>query len=154
MSPMKKSFPLLVCASLGVAGFLTGCDTFKARSNEKSEVFDSLPTATQKRLERGKINVGDTQDMVYIALGHPDETREISTADGEQPVWVYKTYWQQYEGTAWVGWHRVIVPAANGRGYVVFHEPVTQDIYRTRVDEVIRVAFSRNMVSAVEQQKR
>ncbi len=151
---MKKIIPLLVVAALGVASFLAGCDTFKNRAEEKSATFDSLSTATQKRLERGKINVGDTQDMVYIALGDPDETRQISNADGEQPVWVYKTYWQQYEGTAWVGWHRVIVPAANGRGYVVFHEPVTQDIYRTRVDEVIRVAFNRNKVSSVEQRKR
>ena len=83
--------------------------------NEKAEVFDSLPTATQKRLQRGRINVGDTQDMVYIALGHPDETREIANADGEQTLWVYKTYWQQYEGTAWLGYRRVIVPARSGR---------------------------------------
>ena len=138
----------------GAAVLFTGCDTFKNRAEEKSATFDALSTATQKRLERGKISIGDTQDMVYIALGDPDETRELSHADGAQPVWVYKTYWQQYEGTAWAGWRRIIVPSATGRGYVVFHEPVTQDIYRTRVDEVIRVAFSRNLVSSVEQKKR
>ncbi len=92
--------------------------------------------------------------MTYIALGHPDENREVSNADGTQLIWIYKTYWPQYEGTAWVGWRRMIVPASNGRGYVVFHEPVTQDLYRTRVDEVIRVAFANGVVSSVEQQKR
>ena len=152
---MKIIIPLLGIAGLAVALCIAGCDTFKTRSTEKSETYDALSTATQKRLERGKINVGDTQDMVYIALGHPDETREMSNADGAQLTWVYKTYWQQYEGTAWVGWHRVVVPAANGRGFVVFHEPISQDLYRTRIDEVIRVGFERGgAVSSVEQLKR
>ena len=151
---MKFLFPLAVGLALGIAALLTGCDTFKHRSEERAATFDSLSTATQKSVERGKINVGDTQDMAYIALGNPDETREVSNADGNQLVWVYKTYWQQYEGTAWVGWRRMIVPTSNGRGYVVFHEPVTQELYRTRVDEVIRVSFNNRVVSSVDQQKR
>ena len=154
ISPMKKSTLSLSLAALAAAFYLTGCDTFKARAEEKSDTYNSLSTGTQKRLERGKINVGDTQDMVYIALGNPEEKRDVSTSDGTQTVWLYKTYWEQYEGTAWVGWHRVIVPAAGGRGYVVFHEPITQDIYRTHLDEVIRVTFANNVVSSVEQQKR
>ena len=153
---MKKILPLvsLPVAALALMVGLAGCNTFEKRAEEKSETFDALSASTQKRLERGKIKVGDTQDMTYIALGHPDETREVSNADGTQLIWIYKTYWQQYEGTAWVGWRRMIVPASNGRGYVVFHEPVTQDLYRTRVDEVIRVAFANGTVSSVEQQKR
>lgn len=151
---MKINLSFFPMAVLAASFLFAGCDTFKSRSNEKSEVFDSLSSATQKRLQRGKINVGDSQDLVYIALGNPDEKREVTSADGNQNVWIYRTYWEQYEGTAWVGWHRVIVPAAGGRGYAVFHEPITQDVYRSRVDEVIRVTFSRGMVSSVEQQKR
>ncbi len=132
---------------------LTGCDTFNSRANEKSEVYQSLPEGTQQRLKKGAINVGDTQDMVYIALGNPEEKRNVTTNDGTQQVWIYRTYWEQYEGTAWLGYHRVIVPA--GRGFVIYHEPVTQDVYRTHVDEVIRVAFDRNgVVSTVEQSNR
>ena len=92
--------------------------------------------------------------MVYLALGNADERRDIMTADGTQTVWVYKSYWQQYEGTAWLGYRRVIVPARNGRGYVIFHEPVTQDVYRTLVDDVIRVTFANGVVQQVEQQRR
>lgn len=151
---MKNLLPSLAIAALATVFSLSGCNTFEKRAEERSATFDSLSPNTQKRLERGKINVGDTQDMVYIALGNPDETRDVSNADGNQRAWVYNTYWQQYEGTAWVGWRRIIVPASNGRGYVVYHEPVTQDLYRTRVDEVIRVSFNNNVVSSVEQQRR
>lgn len=145
----------MVLASLALAAValgLGGCDTFKSRAEEKSETFNSLNPGTQKRLQKGKINLGDTQDMVYIALGDPDEKRDRTEAGGVSTTWIYRTYWQQYEGSAWVGWHRVIVPA--GRSFVVYHEPITQDIYRERVDEVIRVTFTKGVVSAVEQNKR
>ncbi|HWA08554.1 MAG TPA: hypothetical protein VG838_03720 [Opitutaceae bacterium] len=149
---MKKPTILLSLAVLLAAFGVAGCDTFKSRAREKSEVYDSLAPGTQKRLERGKINPGDTEDMVYIALGDPDDKRDRTTADGTASVWIYRTYWQQYEGQAWAGWHRVIVPT--GRGYVIYHEPITEDIYRTHIDEVIRVTFVNGKVTAVEQNKR
>jgi hypothetical protein len=152
---MKPRFSLL---TLGVAAaaisLFAGCNTFNSRARQMSGVYDSLPASEQQRLQRGTINVGDTPEMVYIALGNPDERRELLTADGAQNTWVYKSYWQQYEGTAWLGYRRIIVPSRTGRGYVIFHEPVTQDVYRTLVDEVIRVSFANGVVSQVEQQKR
>ena len=145
--------PFAVAAAFG--SLLSGCSTFQSRARERSETFESLPPAEQQRLKRGTINVGDTQDMVYIALGNPEEKRDVSTADGTSQTWIYRTYWQQYEGTAWLGYRRIIVPAPGGRGYVVYHEPVTQDVYRTHVDEVTRVIFDRNgVVSRVEQTSR
>jgi hypothetical protein len=151
---MKKPLPLLcLFAVLSVAFVLAGCDTFQSRAKEKSEVYDSLNPRTQKRLERGKIKPGDTTDMVYIALGEPDEKRDVTTASGAQSIWIYRTYWEQYEGSAWVGWHRAIEPMAGG-GYVIYHEPITQDIYRTHIDEVIRVTFADGKVTVLEQQKR
>jgi hypothetical protein len=133
---------------------LSGCDTFQSRVREKSEVYESLPAPTKQRLHEGHIGVGDTQDMVYIGLGHPDEKRTVSTSDGTQEIWIYRTYWEQYEGTAWVGYHRVIVPAPNGRGFLIYHEPITQDVYSQHADEVIRVAFANGVVSSVEQSNR
>ena len=140
--------PLLLCAIA-----LSGCNTFRARAREKAEVYQSLPQDTRQRLQHGQINIGDSQDMVYIALGYPDEVRQISTPQGVETVWIYRTYWQQYEGTAWVGWHRVIVPLRNGRGFAVFHEPVTTDVYSTHADETIRVTFDRGVVSSVVQRR-
>ncbi len=154
---MKKSPRSLVIASLALGALalgLSGCDTFKSRAKEKSETFAQLTPGERQRLKRGDINIGDTPDMVYISLGDPDEKRTRTEPNSTGETWIYKTYWQQYEGTAWVGWRRVIVPVNGGRGYAVYHEPITQDIYRTRVDEVIRVQFKNNVVAAVEQQKR
>jgi hypothetical protein len=151
---MKKTISLSLLAALAATVGFTGCNSFASRARERSETFESLAPAEQQRLQRGAIAVGDTQDMVYIALGQPDERRDITTADGTQTAWVYKSYWQQYEGQAWLGYRRVIVPARNGRGYVIYHEPVTQDVYRTHVDDRIRVTFYNGVVNTVEQQMR
>jgi outer membrane protein assembly factor BamE (lipoprotein component of BamABCDE complex) len=140
----------LTLAALVVASLMTGCNTFRSRARERSATFEQLSPAEQQRLQRGTINVGDNEDMVYIALGSPDERRDITTADGTQAVWIYKSYWQQYEGTAWLGYRRYVVPTA--RGFAIFHEPVTQDVYRTHADDRIRVTFDRRgVVTTVEQ---
>jgi outer membrane protein assembly factor BamE (lipoprotein component of BamABCDE complex) len=152
---MKTRFSITVLAATTALSFFAGCNTFQSRAREKSATYESLPAGEQQRLKRGMINVGDNQDMVYIALGYPEERRQVTTADGTHDTWIYRTYWQQYEGSAWVGFRRWIVPASNGRGYVVFHEPVTQDVYSTRVDETIRVMFDRNgVVQTVDQSGR
>jgi hypothetical protein len=145
---MKTSLSLLLA---GVALVLAGCNTFNSRARQYSAVYDNLPATDQQRLQRGVIGIGDTPEMVYIALGQPDERRDILNADGNQTTWIYRSYWQQYEGQAWLGYRRVIVPARGGRGYVVFHEPVTQDVYRTHVDDRIRVTFANGAVQSVEQ---
>lgn len=151
---MKRRLSLPLAAAAAALLLLAGCNSFNSRARQMSAVYDQLPASEQQRLQRGAINVGDSPEMVYIALGNPDERRDTINADGSRTTWIYRTYWQQYEGTAWLGYRRVIVPAANGRGYVIFHEPVTQDVYRTRVDDVIRVTFANNTVQQVEQTRR
>lgn len=148
--PLRSLFPLALAAV--ALSLFAGCNTFDSRAKEKSATYDALPAGTQKRLERGHIKPGDTQDMVYIALGSPDEKRQVSTTDGTNETWVYRTYWEQYEGSEWVGFHRVIVPTA--QGYAIFHEPITRDVYSQRADEVIRVSFKAGVVASVEQRNR
>jgi hypothetical protein len=145
---------ILSLAALALAFGLGACNSFQSRARERSATFEALDPATQQRLQQGKIDIGDTPDMVYIALGQPDHRRVVTTADGQQDTWVYRTYWQEYEGSAWMGYRRVIVPMRNGRGYAVFHEPVRQDIYSTHADDVIRVNFNRGQVASVEQNLR
>ncbi|PTX92449.1 hypothetical protein [Opitutus sp. ER46] len=140
---------LLLAAVLALAG----CNTFESRAREKAQVYERLPVDTRQRLQQGQISIGDSPDMVYIALGYPDERRETRTLQGEQTLWIYRTYWQQYEGRAWVGWRRVIIPVRGGRGYMVVHEPVTTDVYSTHADDTIRVTFERGAVVAVEQRR-
>lgn len=148
---MKK---LTLLAMLGLAGaaFLTGgCSTFKARADEKYEVYDALPAATQNRLKRGTVNVGDSEDMVYIALGQPDEKRRITRSEGSASVWVYRTYWDEYAGSTWAGYRRVVVRTP--RGYAVYSEPVTQDVYYSHADETTKVAFVKGVVTVIDQRK-
>ena len=151
---MKTRQSLLFAAAVATLAFLAGCNSFNTRARQMSGVYNQLAPSDQERLQRGIISIGDTPEMVYIALGNPDERRDILNADGTQTTWVYRTYWQQYEGQAWLGYRRVVVPARNGRGYVVFHEPVTQDIYSTNVDDRIRVTFANGVVQSVEQHQR
>lgn len=153
---MKTKFQhgLFLAAAIALGVGLTACNTFQSRARERSATFEALDPATQERLQRGKIDIGDTPDMVYIALGQPDQRRTVTTADGQQDTWIYRTYWQEYEGTAWVGYRRTIVPANNRRGYVIFHEPVRQDVYSTHADDTIRVTFNRGEVASVEQNVR
>jgi hypothetical protein len=138
----------LAALALGFAG----CNTFQSRARQLSGTYESLPPETQERLQRGAIAVGDNADMVYIALGNPDERRDIQTADGTRSVWIYKTYHDRYAGSQWAGYRRVFVPTR--RGYAIYHEPVTYDVYRTHADERIRITFDRGVVSVVEQTSR
>jgi hypothetical protein len=135
---------IIVCA----AG-LTGCSTFTSRAEEKAAVYNPLPAQTKQRLEKGTISVGDTEDMVFIALDKPDAKRNITTANGPETVWVYKTYWEDYADTGWVGWHRFYEP--RGRGYFFYHERVPMQLSRTRVADVIRVTFKDGKVITVDQ---
>ena len=132
------------------AAGLTGCSTFNSRAQEKAAVYNTLAPQTQQRLEKGKISVGDTQDMVFIALDHPDAKRDITTADGAETVWVYKTYWEDYADTGWVGWRRYYEPRMGG-AYSFYHERVPMALSRTRVADVIRITFKDGKVVSVDQ---
>lgn len=90
---------------------------------------------------------------MYIALGEPDVKRERTTQRGTRTTWIYRTYWQQYEGSEWIGWHRYIVPVPGTNRYRIFHEPVTREVYRERSEDVIRVTFADGRVVAVDQQR-
>jgi hypothetical protein len=135
---------IIVCA----AG-LTACSTFNARAKGKAAVYNALPPQTQQRLEKGKISLGDTQDMVFIALGNPDAKREITTAKGAATVWIYRTYWEDYSDAGWIGWHRYYEP--RGVAYSIYHERVPLALSRERVADVIRITFQGDKVVTVDQ---
>src|SRR5882724_10499641 len=125
-------------AILCVAG-LTGCSTFNSRAQEKAATYNALTPQTQQRLEKGKISIGDTPDMVFIALDTPDAKREITTTNGAESIWIYRTYWEDYTDAGWVGWHRFYEPRMGG--YSIYHERVPLALSRERVSDVIRITF-------------
>lgn len=140
---------LTFSAALGLLVF-TGCSSVNSRSEEKSYVFDSLSPDTQQRLSEGKIDIGDTTDMVYIALGDPHEKREKRTANGTETLWVYSSYDRQYEGDVIVGYQRVVRRRGVLGGYTVTREPVAESVYSERVEERFVVTFKNGRVTEIE----
>lgn len=146
---------LIALAAVGALAVLfpTGCSTFHSRSQEKSEVYNALDSNTQQRLKKGEIAIGDTADLVYIALGNPDERKSTVTAAGEKLTWIYNVYWQEYAGTVHTGYRRIVIYDPQNKRYLVYYEPVHTDVYRERVDERIRVEMLNGRVTSVEQTK-
>jgi hypothetical protein len=133
---------------------LSGCNSFERRARERSAVFTALDPATQTRLEARQIEVGDSQDMVYIALGAPDEKRDILTPSGRTTLWIYSAYWQEYQGTRLVGFRRNVVYDPASKSYRVLHEPDLQPIYAARVEDRVRITFQDGHVTVIEQAQR
>ncbi len=131
--------------------FLAGCSTFDRRAQEKSSVFATLDAATQIRLEARRIEVGDTQDMVYIALGRPDQKREQLDGASRTTTWVYSAYWQEYQGTRLVGYRRQVIYDPASKSYRAYSEPDYQPVYAPRVEDRLRITFQEGRVSVIEQ---
>lgn len=146
---MKAIFLVTLLAALA----LSGCNTVKSRIEEKSALFNSLDPQTQARIRQGLVDIGYTEDMVYIAMGNPDERKEISTAQGHQSVWTYKTYWQEYEGSRVVGYHRYVYFDPRLKAYRVYLEPVRAELYRDREEERTRINFQDGHVASIETAK-
>lgn len=90
-----------VIAIIGLATLLAGCEStgssLTPRIQEHSETFASLDPATQQRIKQGVIHSGDTTDMVYMAVGQPDEVEVINQPDGSRyEIWHYLETVQEY----------------------------------------------------------
>lgn len=62
-----------------------------ARIEKHAVLFNSLPEEVKKDVTRGSIAKGYTSDMVFLALGAPDEIE--SSADGQSFVWTYRNFY-------------------------------------------------------------
>ena len=132
---------------------LAGCSTINSRIKDNAAYFDALPLESQERLRRGVVEVGDTSDMVFIAMGAPTEKRSNRSATRDVETWVYRVYYQDWVGRAFAGYRRVVVYDEKTKKTYVYHQPVYEDIYRERSEERIRVEFNRGVVTAIEQRK-
>ena len=108
-------------------GFLAGCQTVESRIKEKPEVFASVDKATQDKIKQGIIELGFTEDLVYVALGQPDQKRETVNATGRTLTWIYNTYYDRYDGTGFAGYHRSVYYDPYLRAYRMYYRPVFAD---------------------------
>ena len=146
--------PFLPLTLLLLALAFAGCSTIDSRIREKSAIFAAQEPATQDKIRLGRVEVGFTTDLVYIALGAPDERLFKTSSAGTDETWIYNTYFQDYMGSARTGYRRYVVIDPKTRQPVVFYEPVYTQIYRDRIEERIRISFQAGKVSSIEQVKR
>lgn len=150
---VMKKLPAFFAALALLAAVFAGCSTFESRSREKAATFASLSPAEREKLKHGVIELGNTPDMVYIALGHPDERHESTNAQRRRTVWVYNSYFQDYEGSFHTGYRRFVVYDPIRKRYNVFFEPTYTDVYSEHEEERIRITFENGHVIAIEQPK-
>lgn len=134
-------------------GFLAGCQTVESRIKEKPEVFASVDKATQDKIKQGIIELGFTEDLVYVALGQPDQKRETVNATGRTLTWIYNTYYDRYDGTGFAGYHRSVYYDPYLRAYRMYYRPVFADTYTQEKEERIRIVFENGKVTVIEQAK-
>lgn len=103
-------------------------------------------------MKNGSVAIGDTTDVVYIALGQPDARRERTTADGSTTVWIYRSYRHEYAGSGFVGYRRVVHWSPSHQRYFVDLVPVHTNVYVERAEDDIRVTFRGGKVTMIEQQ--
>jgi len=85
----RLRFGLIPCLAL----LLTACtSTPETRIADNRTAFEALPADAQSRVKAGRVEPGDTAEMVRLALGEPMRkfSRRTSEAGaGEAEIWVY-----------------------------------------------------------------
>ncbi len=152
---MKTRF--LIFALSAVALLLgSGCQTVDTRIKKQPEVFAKFDPITQDKIKHGIIDLGFTEEMVYLALGTPDKKREIVSTQGRAVTWVYGTYYQSYYGGfygygGYGGYYGHYGPGY--WPYRGFYYPGYSSVYVTTHDDRLRVVFKDGKVSVIEQTK-
>jgi hypothetical protein len=141
---------LMLATSLG---FITGCQTVESRIKERPEVFANADYATQDKIKQGIIEIGFSEDEVYLALGKPNEKRQTVTSDGKTSTWIYNTYYERYNGTVFAGYHRSVYYDPYLRAYRMYYRPAFADTYAQEKEERIRIVFRNGRASVIEQTK-
>jgi hypothetical protein len=133
---------VLSSAVLVLAGCVTS--TPQSRISENRELYRSFPSAVQRKVSAGEVDIGFTEEMVSLALGKPG--RKLTRADesGDAEVWIY--YKRQPRVSLGFG--------VGSGGYSGVSTGVSMNTGNHAEDEVRRVIFHDGKVTAVENQVR
>ena len=140
---------LLAVAVLAL--FVAGCSTPQSRIKKNPELFAGFPEDVQTNVRAGRIDIGYTKDMIFIALGKPDRQYSRQTATGTTEVWAYITYEITTERQRIDGRFR----GRDSTGvYRTVDGPAWVDVQQKREYEKLRVEFEGNVVKAIERMER
>lgn len=68
-----------------------GCaHTPETRIAKNPELFERLTPEEQESVKAGQVQIGYTPEMVYLALGDPDQKIVRRTKEDELNVWIYQ----------------------------------------------------------------
>jgi len=138
---------------IGTLAFFTGCETVNDRIKEKPAAFAQADAAAQDKIKQGIIDIGFSEDLVYVALGKPDQKRESISPTGKTVTWIYNTYYQRYDGTRFAGYSRRVYFDPYLKTYRVYYRPVFAEVYTDETEERIRIVFKDGKVAVIEQSK-
>ena len=132
---------------LVAALLLSGCATPGSRIDRHPDMFAAFPPDIQENVRQGRIEVGYTRDMVFIALGNPDRTYVRLTEAGSVEIWAYTgvyytTDFEPVEARYWVR-------GVDG-GMHLIHDWAWADISVRHEYETLRVEFRDDKVKAIE----
>lgn len=131
-------------------GFLAGCQTVDDRIGRAPESFASVDQATQDKIKQGIIDLGFSENMVYLALGAPAQKRKSVSATGETVTWIYYASSELRADILHDGYYRHYYDPNSGDRRTV-HIPATFENSLPEKKERIHVIFRDGKVSMIEQ---
>lgn len=84
--------PSVVAALVAILCFGAGCattSTVQSRRAERPASYASLSPAERALVDQGQIQVGMTEDAVYLAWGKPAQVLQVAGRGGESTTWLY-----------------------------------------------------------------
>lgn len=125
---------------------LAGCASTPDRRIQKNPaVFEALSADEQETIRAGRVEIGYTPDMVFLALGAPDRKVTRRTAGDNREIWIYHGRFMTTD--------TVRVHDQFGR-----FRPVRPAIYLDRTVEHVytraRLEFARGELVSIEQTER
>lgn len=142
--------PLTLLLAVAALALLGGCNTFDRRAEQKAATFATLDADTRERLKNKSIRIGDTPDMVFIALGKADEIRSQESASAETVTWIYNRYWREYQGMAYTGMRPRTMTDPKTGATRVYYETTSEPVYAQRQKPYLRIIFDAGKVSVIE----
>lgn len=94
--PPLAKLPWQARAALLLTLLVSGCESdgsTSARAQEKSAAYAALRPWQKKYVDVGSITEGFTPDMVYIALGRPDQVDPKELPEGKTERWTYRRFY-------------------------------------------------------------